>query len=59
MFINEDPAFCDALNARLEKLFYIDGRDNPEHEHHATYTGLARKYNGISVPTTRDENVST
>ena len=29
----------------LEKLYEWDGRSNPEHPHHHTYTGLYLKYN--------------
>ena len=44
MLLHEDHEFCNAINARLERLFFIDGRDNPEHPYHATFTGLAEKY---------------
>ena len=52
MFIHQDHEFCNAINARLERLYYLDGRDNPDHKHHHTYTGLAEKY---GVPTTRNK----
>ncbi len=29
----------------LEKLYEWDGRSNPEHPQHHTYTGLYQKYN--------------
>lgn len=29
----------------LEKLYEWDGRSNPEHPNHHTYTGLYEKYN--------------
>ena len=29
----------------LEKLYFWDGRDKPEHPYHHTYTGLYIKYN--------------
>ena len=50
VLIHEDIAYCEAVQARLERLYHIDGRDNPEHEHHFTYTGLAAKYR-FSTPT--------
>ena len=51
MFIHEDHQFCNAINARLERLYYLDGRDNPDHKHHHTYTGLALKVRGVpSLP---------
>ena len=31
----------------LEKLYEWDGRSNPEHPNHYTYTGLYLKYNQI------------
>jgi hypothetical protein len=34
----------DARHRFLEKLFFMDGRDNPEHPYHATYTGLYMQY---------------
>lgn len=37
----------EAMNNRnhiLDALYFIDGRDKPEHPHHHTYTGLAEKY---------------
>ena len=56
MFIHEDHEFCNAINARLERLYYLDGRDNPEHKHYHTYTGLAQKY---SFPTSGNKNNPT
>ena len=47
--------FNNAINERLERLFYIDGRDKPEHPQHHTYTGLHEKYRGLS--STRSEDV--
>ena len=57
VFIHQDHEFCNAINARLERLYYLDGRDNPEHKHHHTYTGLAEKFGG--VPSPRSQNLST
>ena len=57
LLIHQDAEFCSAINARLEKLYYLDGRDNPEHKHHHTYTGLAEKFGGIPSP--RGQNLST
>lgn len=34
----------DARQRFLDKLFFMDGRDNPEHPLHATYTGLYMGY---------------
>jgi|TARA_B100000073_G_scaffold319660_1_gene298767 hypothetical protein len=28
----------------LDQLYVLDGRDNPDHEMHGLYTGLALKY---------------
>ena len=28
-------------------MYYLDGRDKPEHHHHHTYTGLAEKFRGL------------
>ena len=44
MYLQEDAAFNNAINARLNRLFFIDGRDQPTHPHHGTFTGLAEKY---------------
>ena len=30
----------------LDHLYFLDGRDNPDHEHYMTYTGLGEKYRG-------------
>ena len=54
MFIHQDAAYQNAVQERLERLFQIDGRSNPEHPHHATFTGLAAKYNGISTTGNKD-----
>lgn len=40
--MNED---CDPVNQQarqdqLEALYYMDGRHDPAHPHHAVYTGL-------------------
>ena len=49
VLIHEDPEFCNAIQARLERLYYLDGRDNKDHPHYYTYTGLAQKYR-VSTP---------
>ena len=54
VFIHEDHEFCNAINARLNRLYYIDGRDNKSRPQHSTYTGLAEKY---SLPRARSEDV--
>ena len=54
LLIHQDHEFCNAINARMERLYYLDGRDNPDHKHHHTYTGLAEKY---SLPTSGNENI--
>ena len=56
LLIHQDHEFCNAVNARLERLFFLDGRDKPDHPHYYTYTGLAQKYslpnsNGKDLPT--------
>lgn len=28
----------------LDNLYFMDGRDDPTHEYHHTYTGLYQKY---------------
>ena len=33
----------------LEALFVFDGRDNPDHPFHDTYTGLFRKYSNVKI----------
>ena len=55
MFLHEDAAFNSAINARLNRLYFIDGRDQDTHPHHGTFTGLAEKYR---VPRARSEDVS-
>lgn len=37
----------------LGELYLLDGRDDPKHPHHMTYTGLMQKY-GPNVKT--DDN---
>ena len=54
MYLHEDAAFNNALNARLNRLFFIDGRDQESHPHHGTFTGLAAKY---SIPPTGNKDV--
>ena len=50
MLIHEDGAYMLARQNRMERLYLIDGRDNPKHAQHGTYTGLYQKYSGISSP---------
>ena len=54
MYLQEDAAFNNAINARLNRLFFIDGRDQPTHPHHGTFTGLAEKYR---FPGARSKNL--
>ena len=55
MYLHEDAAFNNALNARLNRLYFIDGRDQKSHPHHGTFTGLAEKYR---FPSAGSEDVS-
>lgn len=34
-----------ARTVRLQKLYILDGRDDPSHPHHGLFTGLHQKYN--------------
>ena len=45
---NQDLHWCNAIQERLERLYNIDGRNNPEHPQHGIYTGLSAKYSGLS-----------
>ena len=54
MYLQEDHRFNNAINERLERLFFIDGRDKPEHPQHGLFTGLAEKYR---FPTTGDKDL--
>lgn len=45
-----DPDEQAARQARLEELYFADGRDNPEHEMHSLYTGL-----WIDQPTSEEQ----
>ena len=45
-----NPIAMQQRQDRLDALFMRDGRDNPEHEHHNTYTGLWAKYVGEPCP---------
>ena len=40
----------DARQAELDRLYDLDGRHDPHHPHHATYTGL------VAGTTTEQEN---
>jgi hypothetical protein len=44
VLIHEDTEYCLAVQARMERLYKIDGRDNRDHPQHGIYTGLAAKY---------------
>ena len=44
VLIHEDIEFCNAVQARLDRLYIIDGRDKRDHPQYHTYTGLAEKY---------------
>ena len=35
-----------ARSGRLEKWYDLDGRHDPSHPHHGTFTGLAEQYGG-------------
>ena len=48
VFIHEDLEYLKAQQARLARLYYLDGRDSKDHPHHSTYTGLHEKYLGFS-----------
>ena len=54
MYLHEDAAFNNAINARLNRLYFIDGRDNPTHPHHGTFTNLAAQY---SIPRPNGEDL--
>ena len=43
-----------AVQARLERLYILDGRMEKNHPKHGVYTGLAAKYSGLSRIQTRD-----
>jgi hypothetical protein len=45
-----DHAKQAARQARLEDLYFADGRDDPEHEMHSLYTGL-----WIDQPTSEEQ----
>jgi hypothetical protein len=45
-----DHAKQAARQARLEELYFADGRDDPEHEMHSLYTGL-----WIGQPTSEEQ----
>ena len=40
----------EARQRELDRLYEADGRHNPHHPHHATYTGLAEPADGPAVP---------
>ena len=40
----EDIAAMNARSAYLEKLYVLDGRNWPDHEHAGSYVGLIAKY---------------
>jgi hypothetical protein len=39
---NCHPIEQQARQNRLEAAYQADGRDNPDHEHHCTYTALSK-----------------
>ena len=41
-----DPVEQNARQEELERLYELDGRNDPNHEFHHTYTGLYQKYHG-------------
>ena len=51
MYLQNDHVFQKAIVERLERLYYIDGRDKKDHPQHGIYTGLSAKYNGIGSST--------
>ena len=48
MLPNQDHLYMNAVQQRLERLYFIDGRDKKEHPQHGIYTGLTAKYSGLS-----------
>ena len=51
VLIHEDLEYLKARQARLERLYYLDGRDKKDHQYHSSYTGLHQKYLGFSRST--------
>lgn len=47
----------DARQAELERLYDLDGRNDPHHPHHATYTGLVAGLNDDTTEETTDDDV--
>lgn len=45
----QDHIWQSAVQARLERLYKIDGRDKKDHPKHGLYTGLTLKYNGLEL----------
>lgn len=41
---SQDIEAMDNRGDILDALYFIDGRDKPDHPHYHTYTGLAEKY---------------
>ncbi len=41
---NCNPIEQQKVQDRLERWYFEDGRDNPEHPLHSVYTGLAEKF---------------
>ena len=39
-----DIAECNRRQERMESLYIYDGRDDPNHNHHGFYSGLAHLY---------------
>lgn len=49
------PAENFARTKRLDALYILDGRDDPNHPHRGTYTGLHQKYS-LHVGTDVEKN---
>ena len=56
VFIHQDTEFCNAIQARMERLYKIDGRTDKSHPQHGFYTGLHEKY---SLPTSGNKDLPT
>ena len=54
LLIHQDAEFCNAINARMERLYYLDGRDNPDHKHHPPTPGWRRN---TVLPTSRNQDI--
>jgi hypothetical protein len=45
----QDTQAMDNRVKWLEALYVHDGRNNPDHPFHHTYTGLVRQYSGVPM----------